>query len=60
MTSEDYDQLIKLWSEYDPQASGWIEPNDLVYLLHELDPPLGYKNENSTKDYDTSKAYLLN
>ena len=24
-------------------------------MLHELEPPLGYKNENISREYDTSR-----
>ena len=25
VTSEDYDELLKLWAEYDPKATGWTD-----------------------------------
>lgn len=41
ITIEDYSQLTDLWSEYDPTAFGLIDPQDIAFLVHELDKPLG-------------------
>ena len=41
VTIEHYAQLTKLWSEYDPKGSGLIEPQDIAFLVFELDEPLG-------------------
>ena len=43
VSSDDVNQFIELWKYYDPQAKGWIGAEQLVYLLIELDPPLGRK-----------------
>ncbi|CAD8200710.1 unnamed protein product [Paramecium pentaurelia] len=40
------DFLIK-WSDYDPQGTGWITPEDFAFLMFEINPPLGFKDENS-------------
>lgn len=37
----DIDQLIETWKFYDPKGRGMIPYQDFVFLLHELDPPLG-------------------
>ena len=34
---------MEKWSEYDPNAKGWIRPVDLAFLLYEIDHPLGYR-----------------
>lgn len=41
ITIEDYANLTDLWSEYDPKADGLIEPQDIAFLIFELDVPLG-------------------
>lgn len=37
ITLEDYDKLTTLWADYDPKATGMIEPQDIAFMLHELD-----------------------
>jgi hypothetical protein len=39
------DDLVEKWVEYDPSATGFISPTNLVFLLHELTPPVGLKDE---------------
>jgi hypothetical protein len=41
--------LIEKWSDYDKNATGWITPKDLVFLIYELPPPLGRKGEIDDK-----------
>ena len=41
ITVEDYAQLTKLWSDYDPKACGLIDPQDVSFLVYELVEPLG-------------------
>lgn len=36
VTSQDYETLIEKWSYYDPEATGWIKPKHLAYLIYEL------------------------
>ncbi|KAL4622587.1 voltage-dependent L-type calcium channel subunit alpha-1D-like [Arapaima gigas] len=36
------DEFKRLWSEYDPEASGRIKHLDLVTLLRRIQPPLGF------------------
>ena len=38
---DEIEDLINLWQDYDPSASGWISMNDLVFLLYELPSPMG-------------------
>ena len=47
---DEISELIILWSEYDPKATGWIEVTDLVFLLFELPKPLGYGGSLETED----------
>ncbi|CAK63939.1 unnamed protein product (macronuclear) [Paramecium tetraurelia] len=48
------DFLVK-WSDYDPQGTGWITPEDFAFLMFEINPPLGFKDENS-QYYDFAAA----
>lgn len=50
VTSWDYQELIKKWSIYDPNATGFIKPVDLAFLFYELDPPLGLNSASLNKD----------
>ena len=51
------DDFIELWRDYDPQATGWISINSLIFLLTELPPPLGrIKIEVDSKGYDAGHA----
>lgn len=43
VSADDVDQFISLWKYYDPNATGWISAENLVYLLCELSHPLGRK-----------------
>lgn len=68
MSSQDYDNLVDLWSFYDPTATGWIKPKHLAFLIYELNAPLGkqedYKeilkktldHNNMIKQYSDKKA----
>ena len=35
-------EFINLWSEYDPDAKGFIKHTDVVTLLRKISPPLGF------------------
>lgn len=39
------DEFIEIWQDYDPNASGWITLESLVFLLYELPPPMGRVNK---------------
>lgn len=38
---DEITDLIDLWAEYDPKATGWIDVTNLVFLLFELPKPIG-------------------
>ena len=40
------DDLIEKWSLYDPEGTGFLSPEDFVFLLYDMTPPLGMKEEN--------------
>lgn len=41
VTSEHFNKLIKEWVYYDPNATGWIDVKDIIFLIFGLDEPLG-------------------
>lgn len=41
LSSEDLDEFIKSWAQFDPTATWGIEAGDMKKLLKELKPPLG-------------------
>jgi hypothetical protein len=45
ISAEDYERFLKKWSEYDPTATGWIDLENLIYLLFEIPYPLGLYKE---------------
>ena len=36
------DEYGRLWSEYDPQATGYIHYSDMYTMLRKMQPPLGF------------------
>lgn len=42
---DEVDDLITLWAEYDPKATGYIDVSSLVFLLFELPKPMGYGSD---------------
>ena len=38
---DDIENLVDLWQEFDPFASGWIKMDELIFLLYDLPPPMG-------------------
>eukprot|EP00357_Protocruzia_adherens_P002279 CAMPEP_0115018076 /NCGR_PEP_ID=MMETSP0216-20121206/28549_1 /TAXON_ID=223996 /ORGANISM="Protocruzia adherens, Strain Boccale" /LENGTH=525 /DNA_ID=CAMNT_0002389119 /DNA_START=329 /DNA_END=1906 /DNA_ORIENTATION=- len=54
ITPQQYEEFVEMWSLYDEEGTGWISVEDLAFLLHELDPPLGRRhlyNESLAEDY---------
>ena len=45
ITIEDYQTLTKLWSDYDTKATGLIDPQDVTFLVFELQGALGKADE---------------
>jgi uncharacterized membrane protein len=39
------ERMIDIWSEYDPNATGWISVESLVFLIFESPKPLGLGSE---------------
>ncbi len=47
------EEFIEKWSEYDPQGTGFLTPEDLAFFLFEVNPPLGLKEENEEELKET-------
>lgn len=43
--SDDYELLLEKWVDYDYNATGWIDVHDLIFLIYELNEPLGRRSE---------------
>ncbi|GIY88801.1 voltage-dependent calcium channel type A subunit alpha-1 [Caerostris darwini] len=39
------DEFIRVWAEYDPNATGFIHYTDMYDMLRNMDPPLGFGNK---------------
>ncbi|XP_064108487.1 voltage-dependent calcium channel type A subunit alpha-1-like isoform X4 [Macrobrachium nipponense] len=39
------DEFIRVWAEYDPNATGRIHYTDMYDMLRNMDPPLGFGNK---------------
>ncbi|KAG5449456.1 Voltage-dependent calcium channel type A subunit alpha-1 [Clonorchis sinensis] len=40
--SHHLDEFIRVWAEYDPQATGRIHHTDMYEMLRKLEPPVGF------------------
>nr|XP_042909199.1 voltage-dependent calcium channel type A subunit alpha-1 isoform X2 [Parasteatoda tepidariorum] len=39
------DEFIRVWAEYDPNATGFIPYSEMYDMLRNMDPPLGFGNK---------------
>ncbi|XP_067130024.1 voltage-dependent calcium channel type A subunit alpha-1-like isoform X9 [Centruroides vittatus] len=39
------DEFIRVWAEYDPNATGYIHYTEMYDMLRNIDPPLGFGNK---------------
>ncbi|XP_023224867.1 voltage-dependent calcium channel type A subunit alpha-1-like [Centruroides sculpturatus] len=39
------DEFIRVWAEYDPNATGYIHYTEMYDMLKNMDPPLGFGNK---------------
>ena len=51
VTSVDYQKFVDQWLLIDHNATGWISLENIVFLLHELDAPLGYRQAIDRSKY---------
>ncbi len=49
---QQMDSFLEKWSEYDPGGEGYLTPEQFAFLLHELHPPVGVKDDNVKFEYD--------
>ena len=49
------DKLVKAWVEYDPEATGWINLKDVVFLICDVYEPLGKRNYFETEVKEVMK-----
>ena len=50
VTVDVLDNFIALWRDYDPKANGWITVEDLIFMLSELEQPLGRLEKDRNDD----------
>ena len=57
------EELLDKWAEYDPTGSGFMVPENMAFLLYELHPPIGLKDDSVQFEYDIlskkNKGYLV-
>ena len=41
------EEILEKWCIFDPEGKGFISPEDLAFLLNELNPPIGFKNDKN-------------
>lgn len=63
ITPNQMEEFIDKWAEYDPTGTGFINPESMAFLLHELHPPIGLKDDSVKFEYDIqskqNKGYLI-
>ena len=42
LSQEKLQTFLRIWSEYDPDSTGWITPEQLLFVIFELPAPLGW------------------
>lgn len=55
------DEFLDKWAEYDPKGTGLITPEEFLFILHDLFPPIGLKEETVLKysyELDCKPLYL--
>jgi hypothetical protein len=66
-----FEELLEKWTAYDEDATGWIKMEDICFLVHEVDYPLGRLSDfdqeveisaqfvkNNSKIIDQSSRFL--
>ena len=51
VTQKDYMNFIDKWLLYDREATGWISLENLIFLMHEIDEPLGFHEKIHGQKY---------
>lgn len=47
ISPEKVEEVLEKWCIYDTDGSGFIETEDLAFLLHDIYPPIGYKSDKN-------------
>jgi hypothetical protein len=58
ITGSQVDQLIEVWSEYDPKATGWLSVEHLAFLIFELPPPIGLGKQHPESNFYGDKVFF--
>lgn len=58
ITQDMLDKLVQAWVLYDPAATGWISLKDVVFLVCDVNEPLGKKNYFETEVKEDQKNIL--
>lgn len=53
------DELLEKWAEYDPHGTGLLTPEQFAFLVHDLSPPLGLKDDNLKYEYDVAGTEIV-
>jgi hypothetical protein len=43
------EEFLDKWAEYDPLGTGFISPEAFAFLIHDLPPPIGVKDDTTIK-----------
>lgn len=57
ITPEDIDVFLDKWAEYDPDGTGFITPDEYLFLVNELSFPLGRRDEKAILDLFQDKGF---
>ena len=59
ITPTQIDEFLMKWSDYDPHGTGFISFEQFAFLIFDLPPPLGIKEDNFKIEYDLSGLFSL-
>ena len=60
ITQEILNLLVEHWVDYDPLATGWIDLKDVIFLIYEVNEPLGKSNLFETEIKEQTRLRLEN
>ena len=49
ISPSEVDDFFTKWAEYDKQGTGFITPDQFAFLINDLPPPLGLKDDTNPK-----------
>ena len=59
---EQLDQFLEKWAEYDPKGTGLVRPEEFLFIIHDLYPPVGLREESTLKytyDLDCNNEFFF-